>query len=100
MKQIFLRTFASLFKVALLILTSGPKKHVIPTEDAVKDLHDQGVIVVAVGVGNGQKEKLDDIVMFDENVVRANSVRALSSTSIIKKLAGFVIPGKVFKDVF
>ncbi|XP_065060855.1 collagen alpha-6(VI) chain-like [Rhopilema esculentum] len=47
----------------ILVLNNGPGKDNLPTEDAVKHLHDYGITLYVVAMGDGKKEYLNDIVL-------------------------------------
>eukprot|EP00794_Sanderia_malayensis_P005460 gene5460-6143_t len=64
-------------KILVLILTSPPKKNAEATSEIVKDFHDRRIKIIAVGVGAGKSENLDEIVVFNHLKMQFDSFEDL-----------------------
>eukprot|EP00795_Rhopilema_esculentum_P006789 gene6789-12360_t len=51
----------------ILVLNNGPGKDHLPTEDAVKHLHDHSITLYVIAMGEGKKEHLDHIILDDNS---------------------------------
>jgi len=77
-------------KVLVLVLSNPPMKSVISTSDEMKDYHDMRIKVIAVGVGEGKKENLAEIVVQDHLKFEYNSFEDLVSAGV-KSITGNIL---------
>ncbi len=68
-------------------------KSVTSTSDEMKDYHDMRIKVIAVGVGEGKKENLAEIVVQDHLKFEYNSFEDLVSAGV-KSITGNILNGK------